>query len=141
MLPSRRQGIRGDRGNTVSKLGVSKHESVKKTQFRLRLHDQNYLGGDELLVNPDFFPDVRGGDMVRISVMENEGRERTDSKFINLLKPWLTPAIGECRPHVQTKTRKRRQTASSLKSRRLKGFQQRSLSCLSSLISSSYPRR
>mmetsp|Transcript_18708 Transcript_18708/g.75190 ORF Transcript_18708/g.75190 Transcript_18708/m.75190 type:complete len:116 (+) Transcript_18708:173-520(+) len=72
MLPSRRQGIRGDRGNTVSKLGVSKHESVKKTQFRLRLHDQNYLGGDELLVNPDFFPDVRGGDMVRISVMENE---------------------------------------------------------------------
>uniref|UniRef100_A0A7S0BN02 Uncharacterized protein n=1 Tax=Rhodosorus marinus TaxID=101924 RepID=A0A7S0BN02_9RHOD len=72
MLPSRRQGTRGDRGNTVSKRGVSKHESAKKTQFRLRLHDQNYLGGDELLVNPDFFPDVREGDMVRISVMENE---------------------------------------------------------------------
>ncbi|KAJ8904620.1 hypothetical protein NDN08_001138 [Rhodosorus marinus] len=84
MLPSRRQGVRGDRGNTVSKRGVSKHESAKKTQFRLRLHDQNYLGGDELLVNPDFFPDVREGDMVRISVMENEDQnsEKLPDNFV-----------------------------------------------------------
>lgn len=72
MLPVRRFNLGSERHGASAKRRTAVQETARKQQkFRLRLHDKNYLGGDELLVNPDFFPDLRQGDLVSISVVEN----------------------------------------------------------------------
>lgn len=89
MLPSRRHmNLRDHAMGVSSPLGSNHaHEAVRKKR-RLRIHDEKYSTGKELLVNPDFFPGIREGDLVEITPSPdgtverkwNEGTEKRKKK-------------------------------------------------------------